>query len=142
VGQPKISLYFMPCEVMLVLAHPTGVFYKNQVAGYACRQEELEGVLASVDFSDAQTERIMTFEYPNGGVDNGVADQLDQVLSSSSRSRFIRVDRSRVADSFEAWVYVVVETPPDEPPPGRGDYHGSIYGFGAAKGVLTWHNSD
>jgi hypothetical protein len=142
--QPTISLAFMPHEVMLVLEHPSGVLYRNQVAGVLCWQAEIEGVLASVDFSDADTERIMTLPWqPTRGITSDLADAVDSVLAAAPRARYLKVDRARLQESAEAWVFVIADTPSDvtEFSPGM-DYFGSIFGFGITTGVLTWPNSD
>ena len=73
--QRTISLFFMPYDAMLVIEHPSGVVYRNQVLGVLCRRAELEGVLAPVDFSGADLERIMNLPYePRSGFPEHLAD--------------------------------------------------------------------
>ncbi|TLU67238.1 hypothetical protein FE810_02850 [Thalassotalea litorea] len=44
----------------------------------------------------------------------------------------IHVDSSKISDSYEAWVHVIVEE----------NNFSDFSGFGEFKGVLTWCNSD
>lgn len=46
----------------------------------------------------------------------------------------MKVDRSNLEQSFEAWIYVEVED--------LNDPIAIINGFGRTKGILTWANSD
>ncbi|NVB82480.1 MAG: hypothetical protein HOV81_29140, partial [Kofleriaceae bacterium] len=54
-----IDLYSMPVEVMLVLEHPSGVYYENQVGGLVCARAELEGVLVPFDLHTDGEQQIM-----------------------------------------------------------------------------------
>lgn len=139
----KISLYDMPREIMLVIEHPSGVLYSNQAGGVVCAQPEIEGVLAPIDLGPENVERIMRLDYGAGsGLEVELADAIDEVLSSESGARYLRVDRARLEESMEAWVFVVASTPTDTVLQLEGPYWGAAFGFGDAKGVLTWHNSD
>ncbi len=48
----------------------------------------------------------------------------------------VKVDRNRLTDSHEAWVYV------DYRNPKAVDWNSGITGFGQCQAVLTWENSD
>jgi len=99
----------------------------------------------------------------SSGIDEETADYVDQVLRQTMVTAFLSVDRSRLADSHDSWIYVSVSDQPKEPPVTRGgrgqvdrtesgavwrdsDYKHlpisgtafPIFGFGPAKGVLTW----
>ena len=138
-----ISLYAMPYEIMLLLHDPSGVVYFNQVGGIACMQEELEGVLAPVDVGTANVERLAHLPYTYGaGITPEIADAIDAVLTSVRHAEFLKVDRARLDDSMEAWVYVIAETKSDTPNHLVDDYFGSAFEFGTTTGVLTWPNSD
>lgn len=138
-----IILYNMPTAVMMIVSHPSGIFYGNQVGGVACSQEELEGVLVPVGLEPAEAEQLMKLPFPGAAALNAeVADMIDGILSSVPFSRHLKVDRSRLRDSCEAWVFVVGETPDDNILQRERPYFGGIYGFGAIRGVLTWPNSD
>ena len=147
-----IDLIDIPDEVMLVLEYPSGVVYRAQVGGVVCWKAEMEGVLVPIDLSDDSNEQIMNCAYPQGreGVTAEIADMIDARLASEAGARFLRVDRARLDESWEAWVYVIVDSPPTPPPDMSGEisadtfggYFGPVYGFGLARGVLTWPNSD
>lgn len=136
-----ISLWNMPYEVMLIIGQPTNVFYRNQVGGNACLQMEIEGALAAVDMEETAHAQIMGLfdPYASQGITSEIAAALDAVLASQRGAQSLRVDRRRVHESCEAWVYVVFESPPSI---GRDPPADSWLGFGAAEGVLTWPNSD
>ncbi|WP_437951053.1 DUF6210 family protein [Sorangium sp. So ce296] len=134
----------MPDEIMLVVEHPSGVVYQNQVGGVVCWQAELEGVLSPLDLSDETAQRIQNCPYPSGreGITDEVADTIDALLASEPGARFLKVDRARLGHSWEAWVYVLVDSPDSSASDVAGTYFGPIRGFGSARGVLTWPNSD
>src|ERR1041385_5697651 len=138
-----IVLYDLPDDIMLIVEHPSGVRYLNQVGGVTCWQAEMEGVLAPVDTSPDVKERLQNFSYPGRpGISDQDADTLDGLLASFPGTSFLKVDRTRMNESWEAWVYVLVESPERAEPTLSGPYFGPLHGFGAAKGVLTWPNSD
>jgi hypothetical protein len=65
-----------------------------------------------------------------------MADYIDGFLVKDGYTRFLRVDRSRLEESHEAWIYVDVLAE-------EGDRRlALISGFSATKGILTWPNSD
>jgi hypothetical protein len=139
----RVNLYDMPRDVMLIIEYPTGVLYENQCGGVACSQEDLEGVLVPVGLPPVDAERVMALPFPGGAALNAeVADMIDEILASVSFAKYLRVDRSRLSDSCEAWVFVVAETPQDSDFQIYGPYFGSPRGFGTVRGVLTWPNSD
>ncbi len=170
--QPTIRLWDAP-GLGLVILFPSGVVYSNQVGGHACLTPTIEGVYVPLvdEVQDHEKTLIEFFTGPywNGwccdGIDEPTADFIDGVLSRSLSTRFLRVDRTRLQDSCEAWVYVELsEQPPecfsfidgkqartisgksvnltddkDLPVPPE---HNLVYGFGKCGGVLTWTNSD
>lgn len=140
----KIILWNMPDEVMLVVEHETGVVYQNQVGGTACWQAEMQGALAPLDLSPEGMSQIQNYPYlsARAGISADAADAIDAVLASQVSTRFLKVDRSRIAESFEAWIYVRVDSKEAGISEGLTEVCGSIYGFGSGRGVLTWPNSD
>lgn len=129
---------------MLLVEHASGVVYCNQVGGVTCWQAELEGVIAPIDISQASAERIMRLAYPpRRGITAEIADAIDAALARELGARYLKVDRARLGESLEAWVFVVAETQDDTADRLRGpDYFGAVFGFGRVSGVLTWPNSD
>ncbi len=139
----RILLWDIPNEIMLIVVHSSGVTYQNQVGGQVCWQAELEGVLSPVDVSPESTRHIQSLEYPaaRAGIPLELADQIDEVLAASTATSFLKVDRSRLDDCWEAWIHVLIDSPKDESE-GAGPNFSPVLGFGAAAGVLTWPNSD
>lgn len=139
-----IVLYGMPDELMLIVEYRSGVRYLNQVGGVVCAKEEQEGVLAPVDVARPTLEAIQNCPYPQGaqGISPEIADTIDALLASETRARMLKVDRSRLHESWEAWVYVRIDAPFKNVMSLNDNYYGSVYGFGPARGVLTWQNSD
>jgi hypothetical protein len=124
---------------MLVIADPAGARYFNQVGGTSCSQEELQGFLCPLDLDEAGYERLekicgLPFLIDTASISNEVADAIDELLASKPSTAFVRVDRGRLAESYEAWVHVILEAGANAAVP--------LHGFGAARGVLTWPNSD
>ena len=139
----SIDLIYMPYDMMLLIEYPSGVVYRHQVGGNYCWQAELEGVLAPVDFSDAEVQQVMTLTNGVCRISAEVADAIDAILAANPRARYLSVDRTRLHESFEAWVYVRADTQDDAPDHlVNQDYLGSVYDFGTAKGLLIWPNSD
>ena len=65
-------------------------------------------------------------------VDEKLATQIDQILASDPSTAGAKVDRERMSESHEAWVYISIEETESSP----------ITGFGNCSAVLTWPNSD
>ena len=145
-----VSLYDLVGTALVVL-RPTGIRYSNQAGGTTCLQPREEGVLVPIGNDVAVPSlRLMSLEnqlekyfvgppHHGTGACRGLseedADRLDELFASSNAFRGIRVDRSRLADSVEAWVFVAIDAdncvPFDSLGPAYPDH-----------GVLTWTNSD
>jgi hypothetical protein len=144
----RINLYDLE-SFALVVEYASGVTYENQVGGVVCALEEIEGVLSPLDIGTDDAERISTCPFLQGalGISPEIADTIDAILATKRSTSFMKVNRSRLHESQEAWVHVLLDTPADDAP-GRvgqfkpGTYFGPIFGFGASRGVLTWPNSD
>lgn len=139
-----ILLHDMPDGIMLIVECPSGVRYENQVGGVVCWRGEEEGVLAPVDLSSSTIEAIQNCSYPQGkaGISPEIADTIDGLLATESGARMLKVDRERLDESWEAWIYVQIDAPATTARDFNDNYYGSVYGFGTARGVLTWPNSD
>ena len=120
-----------------------------------CAQEEMERVLCPLDIGLEHLEQIERLPYLQGrqGVSAEIADVIDEVLASKRSTSFVKVDRTRLGDSWEAWVYVLIGSPGEADlvvgdqveaaaEASAGTYFGPLQGFGHVRGVLTWENSD
>jgi hypothetical protein len=168
-SKPLIRLYESGGLGLIVL-FPSGVLYSNQVGGYSCRQPEAEGVYLPI-VDEVVNQEAPLHKYFTGpklfgacanGIDNEDADVIDEILHSQSLTAFISVDRSKLKESCEAWVYVKIANQLPERPVSyssgvgktasgltitddeypSGIYMYSLYGFGECTGILTWNNSD
>ncbi len=134
---PKIDLSFFQ-ELGVVICYPSGVFYSNQAAGFGCLHPEQEGVFCPLPVEPGRAELHALshhFKGPWSSITQEDADVVDGILRRNGH-QYMKVDRSRLSDSYEAWVDVLM-----------ADNAGSklvepFTGFGECKGVLTWPNSD
>lgn len=123
----------------LIIQHPSGVLYSNQVGGHGCFHPEVEGVFFPLQ-TDINRSELNTLEQHFRGSWDALnefgANLVDTVLQKSGRNlSWISVDPSRLNDSFEAWVYVKLK-------PKKTKMDERLVGFDEAVGVLTWPNSD
>ncbi len=138
---PVVSLDFIG-GLGLIIQVPSGVLFTSQVGGVATLFPRIEGIFVPLieERMDHQSLLRAHFIGPKwrgqcyAGIDQDDADVVDRVLSLSFQTAGITVDRSRLADSCEAWIYVTITDQTDD--------HLPYAGFGSCKGVLTWINSD
>jgi hypothetical protein len=149
---PIIRLYDF-IGIGLILPFPSGVLYVNQTGGHACLQSEAEGMLVPLHNDLAldpirllgpEPDLLAYFTGPkhNGagatsGLDEVDANQISAIIARHRLDSVLEMDRSRLIDSHEAWLHVIV----------RADDSGSypaFAGFGPypRPGILTWTNSD
>jgi hypothetical protein len=123
----------------LIMLDPSGVYYTSQVGGYACLHPEAEGVFFPLPTDLNRYELNTLRQHFNGSweaLNDYEADLVDTVLRRSSRNlNWISVDRSRLKDSFEAWVYVKLN-------PKKTKMDDLVKGFDDSFGILVWPNSD
>lgn len=125
----------------LIVSHPSGVAFTNQVGGYACHHPVMEGVYIPLNRAELHQAFDQYFFYgPKWqghcyrGIDEETADVVDRLLASHPLTRGIVVDRSRLGASVEAWIHVTI-APQDD-----GDDMWTA--FAGRPAVLTWENSD
>lgn len=121
----------------LIISYPTGVTYSNQTGGTFCLQPELEGAFIPLDAPDAEAALEAWFTTGGGEVirlPTSDADRIDEILRESQLAPGITVDRDRLAESSEAWIYVSLHE----------TEHAMFRGFAPypRSAVLTWQNSD
>jgi hypothetical protein len=169
--KPVIRLYDST-SLGLIVHYPSGVLYTNQVGGTNCLQPQTEGVYVPL-FDEVVNQEQQLYDYFVGpkwygccanGIDSETADAIDAILHARYITMFLSVDRSKLGESCEAWVYVTIAKQPPEPPvsfstaSGIGEtasgkilknsdydmdfYLYPLYGFGPCTGILTWQNSD
>jgi len=111
---------------------------------YGCLHPEVEGAYVPVvnGLIDQEAELTAYFTGPKwggwctDGIDEETAEFIDLVLQKSPYTKRIKVDRARLADSHEAWVYVSLSATGDDAALEEAD------GFPSNAAVLTWENSD
>ncbi len=136
----KIRLYDLRA-VMLVIEHPSGVVYANQAGGTNCLQPEREGVLVPLELEPSRLAAL--FGTASSEISPAIANAIDKLLAAGPGTSSLRVDRARLAESYEAWVHVIGESPPlVRDVDATETFFGEWYGFGSLRGVLTWPNRD
>jgi hypothetical protein len=144
----EICLYDLD-RLGLVLLEPSGVFYYNQVCGHACLQKFAEGVFSYIrDDGNELHKTVSEYLLNKDRLTPEDADFLDGQFMRSSDAKYLRVDRNRLDNSMEAWVYVAIDQCSIEQSLSNGLKNESVYyntafkGFSCAGAVLTWDNSD
>jgi hypothetical protein len=144
----EICLYDLD-RLGLVLLEPSGVFYYNQVCGHACLQKFEEGVFSYIrDEGNELYKAIPEHLLNKNRLTPEDADFLDGQFMRSFDAKYLRVDRNRLNDSMEAWVYVSIdqrsiEQPLNNNPESESVYYNTAFkGFTCTGAVLTWDNSD
>ena len=145
-----INLYPLK-QLALILHEPTGIYYTNQAGGMACSHPEAEGVLVFVgDRFNRIYDRLSYYSFSlldddREGLKKEDADYLDSIFMR--KAKYLRVDRSKLEESMEAWIHVVLEL--GFPKIEEGDIDPMFSGlspfcsgFDCKSGILTWDNSD
>lgn len=165
-GKKVISLLGLT-QLGSIILHNSGVVYTNQTGGYSCMQPWEEGILSIIGEDNGMSENVLTklakYTLNTTCINEEDADFIDDILRNDYSTFFLTVDRSKLRNSMEAWIYVTINEQPEVPIDayeftgiGKKEiqmyekrYHRierplqyPFYGFGEAKGVLTWFNSD
>ncbi len=138
VQKPVILLYDL-FGLGLIIPWPSGVVYQGQVGGHYCLPFREEGVFVPLETERFEESKALE-DYFTGpkwggwcgeGVDEETAAFIDRTLARLRfDEEFVKVDRARLHESVEAWVYVDVPK----------DLH--FDGLTPCKAILTWQNSD
>jgi hypothetical protein len=124
----------------LIVPRSSGIIYTNQTDGYACDHPSLEGVFIPLS-NDYDHERYQDslecklcgiFPEGCGAPTPEMCDQFEHLFEQYPETAGIRIDRDKVDESREAWIWVVLE---------ESERH-DFQGFGHSAAVLTWPNSD
>lgn len=142
---PLVIQLYEAAGIGLVLLRPTGVLYSNQTGGTSCLHPQVEGAYVPLidEWVDQEALLCAHFTGPkwrgacHRGIDEETAREVERVLSLGvvTRELGLRVDRSRLAESHEAWIHVEVPAQPGGP-------LAVLSSYPASRGVLTWANSD
>ena len=142
--KPKIELW-EGIGLGAIVSFPTGIIYSNQTGGTSCLHPELEGAYVPLDEDAGQR----LYDYFGGskhrgtgaigGLDAEDAAFIEMLLAQRNLSSFVALDRSRLRESHEAWVWAAIT--------GDGGDDGQVRVFSALgpyprAAVLTWNNTD
>lgn len=132
----------------LIVPHPTGIIYTNQAGGHACLQPQVEGFVVPIanDVGLAPEHRFISpenqlFKYFNKLHSCGHplterdAKAIESIFHQLPIWGGLSVDRSRLNESVESWVYVNVSAHEQGPLPVDG------LSF-PLEAILTWTNCD
>ncbi len=130
----------------IIVPSESGVYYCNQIAGYACYHRSLEGIfipLAATVYDEEKQRRLNVQDilddyffrgkyagWCTNGIDNGAADFLDGLFKQYKLG--IAVCRTKLKKCAEAWIYIKI----------LEDDGYAFKGFKGQKGIFTWENSD
>ena len=142
----RVALYDL-LSAGIIISYPTGVTYSNQTGGTSNLQPELEGCLVplpEVHPDKVPPDKILAIHFSGpkwretgatSGIDTEDADLIDALLNDCRLSGIVKVDRSKLKESHEAWVFIQILN--DDP-------GNAFSGFDPYPrvGVLTWSNSD
>ena len=116
--------------ILLILKHPTGIFYTNQVGGVGIYHPEIEGFAVPVSLDWSLFEDLLNDAW-RGTISDAQYKEMEEHLLDYADD--LKLIRNREEDA-EAWVHVkVVDSPTKRP---------ELRMFGGFEGVLTWTNSD
>lgn len=134
----EVSLYGLE-QTALILLSDNGVVYQNQAGGNACMQPKAKGLLVPVTneppldnlYEGALDYKLSSVCRDLIELNEGVADKIDTILKKELHGLAVVVDRARLNESMEAWIYVDVQSGSED-----------VKGFSESGAVLTWPNSD
>ncbi|KNY30569.1 DUF6210 family protein [Pseudobacteroides cellulosolvens] len=146
-NKKRVCLYGLD-QLALIIICDSGVIYDNQTAGNSCLQKNEEGILTVIfdDLGDI-LKSLAEFTINKIRLTESDADEINKILWNRSATRMLSVDRDKLDESVEAWIYVDI-SPNEELVKDIEEKGEDIYptyefrGFGRCKGVLTWNNSD
>lgn len=147
----------VPDGIILIISAPTGKTFWNDTNGVGLVPQIAEGVLIRLicrpypnpwkeDYWFGGEQEKQLFELFDGAkirqqlglLKNDDADAIDLILSQSERTRHIKIDRTELGQSCEAWLKVVIENYPAD----ALKEYGEVLPTLPASGYLTWLNSD
>jgi len=129
----------------LLVPWPSGLLYGNQTGGYWCNNPAVESVFIPLwdRAEEPEGPEADLYAYFTGPKHLGYcttfhesdASEVERILDAHRLGGLMEVDRTRLAESHEAWVHVaVLRDAPHGPWSDLGPY--------PRPGILTWGNSD
>lgn len=136
-GMINVSLFGLHGHC-LIIPGKSGITYSNQVAGASCSQRSLEGILVPVDDwnHDGTLDRIESMILDEEELTEDHAGQIDSLLEDSGFHIPARVDRLKLNDSCESWIWLSLDAEAFQL------IEGLSLGDGEWSAVLTTENSD
>lgn len=139
-SEPITVLLYELEHLALIVHSSTNVVYRNQTGGHACIPSDMEGYLVPFagEVGDACNRLSLLFTGPKWGgwcsdrIDEETADEIDSVLAHVTRRGEILVDRTKLNESWEAWVHVKI----------NGPLLSLVEHAKPSAAILTWSNSD
>lgn len=138
----KIIDVCMNNGVGIIISYKSGVFFTNQTGGLACHHPIYEGIYTPLDldnpisfFNDIHLADIFdAYTTKDFIITLDDADKLDIIFSKHPNMKRFIVDRSKLKESEEAWIYVIMK---------HDNYqYADIQGFKECKAVIIYENSD
>lgn len=135
-----VTLHSFP-DLGLIVKAPTGVIYSNQTGGFANLHPQVEGFFVPLRTYFGMRElRALQGVCPSGldaddGMDEETAARVDWILDHQGLES-IRVDRAKLAESWEAWIHVRLSGDLGDKVPLEGQRADRL------EAVLIWPNSD
>lgn len=135
-----VALHSFP-DLGLIVKATTGVIYSNQAGGLACLHSEVEGFFVPLRTCFGMRELHALREIcpsdidADEGIDEETAARLDWILERQGL-KCLRVDRTKLAESCEAWIHVRISGELGDKVPLEGARAETL------EAVLMWPNSD
>jgi hypothetical protein len=135
----KICLWNLE-QAALIILQSSGVTYFNQTMGNTCFQSEAEGILAPITndppldnfYVGSLAYKLQKLTGNKHFLEESDAEAIDELLATNLGGDTLQVDRTRLRDSYEAWVFVMIDK----------NNGGDLKDFAGCKAVLTYPNSD
>ncbi len=145
---PIIVRLFEHVGTALIIPCSTGIVYSNQAGGHSCSQPQAEGFLVPIangfgpapthDFRSPENELGQYFEKLNScgaSLTELNAAEIETIMHKLPPWRGLMVDRTRLSESLEAWVFVTIKA--------NGIRRMLVDGLkDPIRAILTWTNSD
>lgn len=143
---PVIQLYDIE-QPALIVPFASGVIYTNQAGGQYCLQPKVEGVMVPLGSEgDLEAKLEAFFTTLRHRLRESDADALDALFNppdgSYSPMFFLAVDRTKLEESMEAWLYVTITSCPEEHMVGFHSHGDGTYSNVTTLSGRRWNPAD